>query len=36
MNNEWPFYVLIVLLVMLLAGTPDLLDAIVAWVGRQP
>jgi hypothetical protein len=36
MNDEWTLYVAIVLLVMLLAGTPDLLDAIIAWVGRQP
>lgn len=29
-------YIVILFLVALCAGTPDLLDAIISWVGRQP
>lgn len=34
--SGWPFWLAVVVLTVLCAGTPDLLDAIIAWVGRQP
>lgn len=39
-NNKdvlWPlFWIAVVVAILLLVGEPDIIDAVIAWIGRQP